>query len=364
MPHQYQVEKHESKVDVQNNQTGDFVCNKFYRLGINMNTDEKNDKLKFYIKEIATLITQLEHGKLISQDNKENLLMLKKGIDGLIGDGLLHTDPKDSVQKTNSAATPTDTSAPESDDPSDSEKYFDKYFADPPTDTSAPESVDWKISKSHKPRWSKPSQDVLAVVDELQRIQDENAPEPELDEDGNIIHWMPKNLVAARGKEPPEIERDLLFTTHNALVELKLQVKAKTKNNRRRNKNGHQISAQKYKQVKKTDKVRDYWELKGRYKHARSFSSYKSYLRKVSWFALQMGDGAYDSVSWYDKIMGHREVQDIVGVDGDGEYAEIIDLVLDDVLDQIGKSGNKLLGNYRKAKDATNLEKKMVVEDD
>ena len=62
-----------------------------------MNTDEKNDKLKFYIKEIATLITQLEHGKLISQENRENLLMLKKGIDGLIRDGLLHTDPKDSV---------------------------------------------------------------------------------------------------------------------------------------------------------------------------------------------------------------------------------------------------------------------------
>ena len=43
-----------------------------------MNTDEKNDKLKFYIKEIASPITQLEHGKLISQENRENLLMLKK----------------------------------------------------------------------------------------------------------------------------------------------------------------------------------------------------------------------------------------------------------------------------------------------
>jgi hypothetical protein len=355
------VEKHESKVDVQNNQTGDFVCNKFYRLGINMNTDEKNDKLKFYIKEIATLITQLEHGKLISQENRENLLMLKKGIDGLIRDGLLHIDPKDSVQKINSAATPTDTSAPESDDPSDSEKYFDKYFADPPTDTSAPESVDWKISKSHKPRWSKPSQDVLAVVDELQRIQDENAPEPELDEDGNIIHWMPKNLVAARGKEPAQIEKELLVSTHNALVIFRLREKESTKNKRRRNKNGHQISAQKYKQVKESDKVRDYWELEDRYKHARSFSSYKSYLRKVSWHALQMGDGGYDSVSWYENVYMYPELQDIVGVDGDGEYADIMEITLDDRLDQIGKSSGK--DRPRKPKDATNLEKKMIVED-
>ena len=82
-----------------------------------MNTDEKNDKLKFCLKEVGSLITQLidrNQLNLISQDNKENLLILKKGIDGLIGDGLLHTDPKDSVQKTNSATTPTDTSTPES----------------------------------------------------------------------------------------------------------------------------------------------------------------------------------------------------------------------------------------------------------
>ena len=112
-----------------------------------MNTDEKNDKLKFCLTEVGSLITQLidrNQLNLISQDNKEKLLMLKKGIDGLIRDGLLHTDPKDSVQKTNSAATPTDTSAPESDDPSDSAKYF----TDPPTDTNTSESFDWKISKS------------------------------------------------------------------------------------------------------------------------------------------------------------------------------------------------------------------------
>lgn len=328
-----------------------------------MNTDEKNDKLKFCIKEIASLITQLEHGKLISQGNKEDLLMLKKGIDGLIRDGLLHVDPKDSVQKTNSAATPTDTSAPESDDSFDSAKYFEKQFADPPTPTSSPESVDWKISKSHKPRWSRPSQDVLDMVDEIQKIQDENAPKPELDEDGNVIHYEPKSIVGARGKEPPEIEKDLLFYTHNALVEYKLQVKKRTRHARKKNKNQHEISAQKYKQVKESDKVRDYSHLSRRYKHARSFSSYKSYLRKVSWYALQMGGGEYDSVSWYNHIQFRQNIEDLTG-GGTKEYAEIIDLVLDDVLDQIGKSGNKLLGIHRKPKDATNLEKKMVVEDD
>ena len=103
-----------------------------------MNTDEKNDKLKFCLTEVGSLLHQLEQGNqlnLISQDNKEKLLMLKKGIDGLIRDGLLHTDPKDSVQKTNSAATPTDTSAPESDEPFDNAKYFEKHFTDPPTPT-------------------------------------------------------------------------------------------------------------------------------------------------------------------------------------------------------------------------------------
>jgi len=328
-----------------------------------MNTDEKNGKLKFYIKEIASLITQLEQGRLISQENRENLLMLKKGIDGLIRDGLLHTDPKDSVQKTNSAATPTDTSAPESDDPSDGAKYFEKYFTDPPTDTSVPESVDWKISKSHKPRWSRPSQDVLDMVDEIQKIQDENAPKPELDEDGNIIHWQPKSIVGARGKEPIDIEKELFLYTHNALVELKLQKKRDTRHARRKNKNGHEISAQKYKQVKESDKVRDYRHLSSRYKHARSFSSYKSYLRKVSWFALQMGNGAYDSVSWYNHIQFHHNIEDLTG-GGHKEYAETIDYVLDDGLEELTKSGNKILGNRRKPKDATNLEKKMVVKDD
>lgn len=112
-----------------------------------MKTDEKNDKLKSCLEEVGTLVYQLEQGKLISQDNKEKLLVLKKGIDGLIRDGLLHTDPKDSVQKTNSAATPTDTSAPESDDPSDSAKYFEKYFTDPPTDTDTDtsDSVDGAV---------------------------------------------------------------------------------------------------------------------------------------------------------------------------------------------------------------------------
>ena len=51
-----------------------------------MNTDEKNDKLKFCLTEVGSLIIQLidrNQLNLISQDNKENLLMLKKGIDGL-----------------------------------------------------------------------------------------------------------------------------------------------------------------------------------------------------------------------------------------------------------------------------------------
>jgi len=303
-----------------------------------MNTDEKNDKLKFCLKEVGSLITQLidrNQLNLISQDNKENLLILKKGIDGLIGDGLLHTDPKDSVQKTNSAATPTD--------------------------TSAPESVDWKMGESKSIFGTKPeiSQDLL---DEMQKIQDENVPKPELDEDGNVIHYEPKSIVGARGKEPIDIEKELLFTTHNALVELKLQKKRDTRHARRKNKNGHEISAQKYKQVKESDKVRDYRQLEGRYKHARSFSTHKTYLRKVSWFALQMGGGEYDSVSWYTHIQFHHNIEDLTG-GGVKEYAEIIDDVLDDALDQIGKSGNKILGNYRKPKDATNLEKKMIVED-
>ena len=76
-----------------------------------------------------------------------------------------------------------------------------------------------------------------------------------------------------------------------------------------------------------------------------------------------MGGGEYDSVSWYTHIQFHHNIEDLTG-GGHKEYAEIIDYVLDDGLDQIGKSGNKLLGNYRKPKDATNLEKKMIVEDD
>lgn len=195
----------------------------------------------------------------------------------------------------------------------------------------------------------------------MQKIQDENAPKPELDEDGNVIHYEPKSIVGARGKEPIDIEKGLFLYTHNALVEHKLQVKKRTRHTRRKNKNGHEISAQKYKQVKESDKVRDYRHLSSRYKHARSFSSYKSYLRKVSWYALQMGGGEYDSVSWYTHIQFHHNIEDLTG--GTKEYAEIIDYVLDDGLEELTKSGNKLLGNYRKPKDATNLEKKMIVED-
>ena len=62
-----------------------------------MNTDEKNDKLKFCLTEVGSLITQLidrNQLNLISQDNKEKLLMLKKGIDGLIRDSFLQVDSK------------------------------------------------------------------------------------------------------------------------------------------------------------------------------------------------------------------------------------------------------------------------------
>ena len=42
--------------------------------------DEKNDQLKSSLKEVGSLLQQLEQGNqlnLISQDNKENLLQLK-----------------------------------------------------------------------------------------------------------------------------------------------------------------------------------------------------------------------------------------------------------------------------------------------
>jgi hypothetical protein len=76
-----------------------------------------------------------------------------------------------------------------------------------------------------------------------------------------------------------------------------------------------------------------------------------------------MGNGAYDSVSWYNHIQFHHNIEDLTG-GGHKEYAETIDYVLDDGLEELTKSGNKILGNRRKPKDATNLEKKMVVKDD
>ena len=62
--------------------------------------DEKNDQLKSSLKEVGSLLCQLEQGNqlnLISQDNKENLLQLKEGIDGLIRDSFLPIGPKGSV---------------------------------------------------------------------------------------------------------------------------------------------------------------------------------------------------------------------------------------------------------------------------
>ena len=67
-----------------------------------MNTDEKNDKLKFCLTEVGSLITQLidrNQLNLISQDNQENLLQLKEGIDTLIRDSFLPTTPKYSGPK-------------------------------------------------------------------------------------------------------------------------------------------------------------------------------------------------------------------------------------------------------------------------
>ena len=64
--------------------------------------DEKNDQLKSILKEVGSLLHQLEQGNqlnLISQDNKENLLQLKEGIDGLIRDSFLPMEPKGSEPK-------------------------------------------------------------------------------------------------------------------------------------------------------------------------------------------------------------------------------------------------------------------------
>ena len=69
--------------------------------------DEKNDQLKSILKEVGSLLHQLEQGNqlnLISQDNKENLIQLKEGIDGLIRDSFLHIDPKGFRPENNSTS--------------------------------------------------------------------------------------------------------------------------------------------------------------------------------------------------------------------------------------------------------------------
>jgi hypothetical protein len=71
------------------------------------------------------------------------------------------------------------------------------------------------------------------------------------------------------------------------------------------------------------------------------------------------GNPTYDPVVWWREIRKAGGVESLTG-GGSAEYAERIDDNWDLIL-QIGKGGK---GLQRKPKDATNLEKKMVVEDD
>ena len=274
--------------------------------------DEKNDQLKSILKEVGSLLHQLEQGNqlnLISQDNIENLIQLKEGIDGLIRDSFLHIDPKGSEPK----IIPPDPSA-------------------------------WEDGvRKRRISYSQKQADLNLLSEKIESMQVRPSRK-------SGIKNYPKDLRDFKRiffkDHHYKIEQDLYVYTHNCIIDIKLELRAESKEK------GEKI---RFSQTNTATKVNSYNELKQHYQPA-SLTSILLKYRKQIFEALQINSiGNYEGEAWVNLIIQHQNVDQITSGD---EYPELKE-GLRELIDT-GKFSSDSKGVSRKAHKSGELDEFMV----
>ena len=274
--------------------------------------DDKNDQLKSSLKEVGSLLHQLELDNqlnLISQDNRENLLQLKEGIDGLIRDSFLPIGPKGSGEKI--------------------------IPPDPPA---------WEDGvRKRRVGYSQKQADLNLLSEKIASTQSSRSRE-------SGIKNYPKRLQEFRRiffkDQHHKIEQDLYTYTHNCIIDIKLELRAESKKKGKKTR---------FAQTKVSKKVNSYDGLKQLYQPT-SLNAIEYQYRKQIFEALQINSiGNYEGEAWVNLIIQHQNVDQITSGD---EYPELKE-GLRELIDT-GKFSSNNKGLSRKVHKSGGLDEFMV----
>ena len=274
--------------------------------------DGKNDQLKASLKEVGSLLHQLEQDNQlnqISQDNQEDLLQLKEGIDALIRDSFLPTTSKYSEPK----IIPPDPSV-------------------------------WRAGVRKRRVSYKQKQVKLNLLSEkIESMQVRPSRE-------SGIKNYPKRLQDFRGiffkDQHYKVEQDLYVYTHNCMIDIKLELRAESKKEGKKTR---------FSQTKASKKVNSYNELKQLYQ-PKSLNAIEYRYRQHIFEALQINSiGNYEGESWVNLIIQHQNVDQITSGD---EYPELKE-GLRELIDT-GKFSSNNKGLSRKVHKSGGLDEFMV----
>ena len=133
------------------------------------------------------------------------------------------------------------------------------------------------------------------------------------DESGEDEYKRPSRLQDHRkmyfGLHNYKTEQILYYITHNFIIDIKLEIQSKTRNEGQR---------RRYAKTKTSDKVNSYSDLKRKYKTS-SLSSMELQYRKLIFQALGIKNGIYDSGEWVGLICQHQYPEEIY----EGQYGEL-----------------------------------------
>ena len=178
--------------------------------------------------------------------------------------------------------------SPDEDDNTDDKPAID-YFKDlTPSDLELREETEEKERESLQP-----------LLDEMQAQQDE-AYEKGL---------LPTRLQEIRHTIPTGVEDDWIVHIWNQVVNAKLYMKHKTRRTYIDKPDGTRIKKQKYRKTKETDKVSRIDQLKKRYKNARTWQAMELKIRKIGFYALDMGN-LYNASQWSSFISSNQDVDE------------------------------------------------------
>ena len=263
-----------------------------------MNTNKKNEQLKSCLTQAGSLVLELADGQNeISNDNKQRLINLGRGIDGLVRDG-----------------------------------WRLKQKEQPP-ETSAAAVEGWEVSvKKRRVSYSQKQTQLEKLSDQVGKLQSNRSKK-------SGIKNQPTDLQHYRSiffrPQHHKIEHDLYVEIHNRMIDVKLELRDESK------KKGEKV---RFAQTKSSSKVGSYDELKRKYK-PKSLSAMLLRYRKLVFDALQINSiGSYKGEAWANFILLHQNVDQIIsGTD----YPELKEGLREQIL--LGKERSTTIGRRQVA---------------